>query len=102
MPDCFVECPFLAILNINSPLSARPHGRLDLDLTAATLEYQDQFKKRAGTPAEMTSEFALGKSGELVFESRLKLRDVNEILRHGAVNDSTPVAVTISGLDRQG
>jgi hypothetical protein len=102
MSDFFVEGPFAAILKIESPLSARLHGRLDLDLTAATLEYQDQFKKRAGTPAEMTTEFALGKSGEFIFENRLKLRDVNEILRHGAINDSTPVTVTTSGSDRRG
>ena len=102
MPDFSVEGPFLAILKIESPLSARPRGRLDLDLTEATLEYQNQFKKRAGTPAEMITEFELGKSGDFVFESRLKLRNVNEILRHGAINDSTPVTVTTSGSDRRG
>jgi hypothetical protein len=108
VPDYLVEGPFRATFEIKHPLSARPRGQIALDLTAARLEYQDQFKKPAGTRAEMTTKFAPEESGEIVFESRIKLRDINEILLQGAVSvqgaisDSTSVSLTTSSFDLEG
>jgi hypothetical protein len=102
MPDYFVEGPFLAEMKVKDPLSGRPRGQFDLDLTAATLEYQDQFKKRAGMRAVMTTKFLPEASGEIVFESRVKLRDIDELLLQGAVGKSTSVAVTTSNFNLKG
>lgn len=81
--DYSVEGPFLAVVKIKEPLS-RPRGRIDLDLTGASLRYRDQFSKPAGMQAEMTTRFVPEESGEIVFESKLKLRDIDEILLQGA------------------
>jgi hypothetical protein len=102
LPDYFVEGPFLAKLVVESPLSDGRQGRIDLDLTAARLEYQNQFKKPAGMRAEMTTKFSSKASGEIDFESRIKLRDINEILLQGAVGDSTAIALTVSSLNLAG
>jgi len=102
MPDYLVEGPFLAKLRIDSPLSGQPQGRIDLDLTESRLEYQDQFNKPAGTRAEMTTTFSSKASGEIEFESRIKLRDINEILLQGAVGDSTSLELTVSNLNLEG
>jgi hypothetical protein len=102
MPDYLVEGPFLANLKVESPMSDRPRGHFDLDLTAATLEFQGQFKKPAGKSAEMATDFTRDESGEIVFESRLKLRDINEILLHGASNDSASVDIKTSRSTAQG
>jgi hypothetical protein len=97
--DYLVEGPFFGTLNIRDPLSDRPRGQIELDLTAARLEYQGQFKKPPGMRAEMTTKFSSDQSGEIVFESRIKFRDINEILLQGAIRDSISVAVTISSLN---
>jgi hypothetical protein len=102
MPDYFVEGPYLAELKVKYPFSDRPRGQFELDLTAATLEYQDQFKKRAGMRATMTTKFVPEESGEIVFESRVKLRDIDEILLQGAVGKSTSVAITTSNFNLKG
>jgi len=102
MPDYFVEGPFLASMKVKDPLSGRPRGQFDLDLTAATLEYQGQFKKKAGMRAVMTTKFMPEESGEIVFESRVKLRDIDQILLQGAVGKSTSVAVTTSNFNLKG
>ncbi len=102
MPDYFVDGPFLATLKLDHPFSDRPSGRIDLDLTTARLEYRDQFKKPPGMRAEMTTKFVSEESGEIVFESRIKFRDIHEILLRGAISDSTSVALTTSSLDLEG
>jgi len=102
VPDYLVEGPFHASFEIKHPLSDRPRGQIALDLTAARLEYQDQFKKPAGMRAEMTTKFVTEESGEVVFESRIKLRDINEILLQGAIGDSTSVSLTTSSFDLKG
>ena len=102
MPDYFVEGPFLATLKVEHPLSDRPSGRIDFDLTAARLEYQNQFKKPAGMRAELTTKFVSEESGKIVFESRIRFRELNEILLQGAIGDSTSLAFTISTLDLDG
>jgi hypothetical protein len=89
MPDYFVEGSFLAELTVTHPLSGRPMGQLDLDLTSARVEYQDQFKKPAGMRAEMTTKFETQASGKIDFESRIKLREINEILEQSAIRHST-------------
>jgi len=102
MQEYLVEGPFLADLTVKQPLTDRPRGRVDLDLTRARLEYQDQFKKPAGMRAEMTTTFMPKESGEIVFESRIKFRDINEILLQGAIGDSTSVALTSSSFNLEG
>jgi len=97
--DYFVEGPFLATLNLKDPFSDRPQGQIQLDLTEARLEYQDQFKKPAGMRAEMTTNLSSGKSGEILFESRIKFHDINEILLQGAIGDSISVTLTLSDLN---
>jgi hypothetical protein len=92
MPDYFVEGSFLAELTVTHPLSGRPMGQLDLDLTSARVEYQDQFKKPAGMRAEMTTKFETQASGKIDFESRIKLREINEILEQSAIRHSTSLA----------
>jgi hypothetical protein len=102
VPDYLVEGPFHASFEIKHPLSDRPRGQIELDLTAARLEYQDQFRKPAGMRAEMTIKFAPEESGEIVFESRIKLRDINEILLQGAIGESTSVSLTTSNIELEG
>ena len=99
VPDYFVDGPFLAALEVKHPLSDRPTGRIDLDLTAARLEYRDQFKKPAGMRAEVTTKFESEESGEIVFESRIEFRDIHEILLEGAIGDSTSLALASSSFD---
>jgi hypothetical protein len=96
-----VEGPFLATAKVKDPL-ARPRGRVDLDLTAARLEYLDQFMKAAGMRAEMTTRFVPEESGEIVFESKLKLRNIDEILLQGAIGETTSIAVTTSNFNLKG
>ena len=98
--DYSVEGPFLAVIKIKEPLS-RPRGRIDLDLTGASLRYLDQFSKPAGMRAEMTTRFVPEESGEIVFESKLKLRDIDEILLQGAIGETTSVAVTTRKFNRK-
>jgi hypothetical protein len=102
VPDYRVEGPFLLDLKVKEPLSGRPRGQLDLDLTAARVEYRDQFKKRAGMRAEMVSKFVPDEKGEIVFESRIKLRDIDEILLQGLIGESVSVAVTTPTFDLDG
>ena len=99
--DYSVEGPFLAVIKIEEPLS-RPRGRIDLDLTGASLRYLDQFSKPAGMRAEMTTRFVPKESGEIVFESKLKLRDIDEILLQGAIGETTSVAVTTTNFNLKG
>ena len=102
MPDYFVEGSFLAELTVTHPLSGRPMGQLDLDLTSARVEYQDQFKKPAGMRAEMTTKFETQASGKIDFESRIKLREINEILKQSAIRHSTSLAIATSRLGPEG
>jgi len=99
--DYSVEGPFLAVIKIEEPLS-QPRGRIDLDLTGASLRYLDQFSKPAGMRAEMTTRFVPEESGEIVFESKLKLRDIDEILLQGAIGETTSVAVTTTNFNLKG
>ena len=96
-----VEGPFLVTAKVKDPLT-RPRGRVDLDLTAARLEYLDQFTKAAGMRAEMTTRFVPEESGEIVFESKLKLRNIDEILLQGAIGETTSVALTTSNFNLKG
>ena len=86
MPEYQIDGPFLLELKIEEPFSGSPRGQLTLDLTAATLEYADQFKfeKRAGLRAQIVTEFGSDESGVIVFESRIKLRNVGSDRRCAA------------------
>ncbi len=104
MPEYRIDGPFLLSLKIEEPFSGSPRGQLALDLTAATLEYADHFKfeKRAGLRAEIVTEFGSDESGVTVFESRIKLRHVDEILLRGLVGDSISVAITTPSFELEG
>lgn len=97
-----VEGPFLAVVKVKDPLT-RPRGKIELDLTAARLRYLDQFEKRAGMRAEMVTRFVPEKdSGDVIFESSLKLRDIDEILLQGAIGETISVALTTSMINLKG
>ena len=96
-----VEGPFLAVAQVKEPFS-RPRGSIDLDLTAARVQYLDQFVKRAGMRAELSTRFVPEESGEIVFESRLKLRDADGILLQGAIGKTTLIALTAPDFDLAG
>lgn len=98
VPEYEVAGPIQIEMEIESPLSQKPKGRIDVDLTAASVDYQGQFTKRAGLRAEMTTTFAPDASGEIGFESRIKLRDVDEILLQGAFGDSVSVAISSTSI----
>ncbi len=100
-PDYAVVGPFLVTAKVKEPVS-RPRGRIELDLTAARVEYRDQFMKRAGMRAEMTTRFVPEESGEIVFESRLRFRDINEILLQGTISETTSIALTTTNFDLKG
>jgi hypothetical protein len=102
VPDYQVAGPFDVELRIDAPLSGSPRGRIVVDLTAATLEYQALFKKRAGMRAELTTEFSTNKSGQTEFESRIKFRDIDEIILRGAIGESTSIAMTAPRFDLDG
>ena len=102
VPDYLVEGPFDIDLKIDAPLSNRPKGRIDADLTAARLDYQEVFTKRAGMRASLTTTFSTGSSGEIQFESRIKLRNINEILLRGAFGEATSIAMSVPGFDLVG
>ncbi len=102
MPEYRIDGPFLLTFYIEEPFSGSPRGQLALDLTAATLEYADQFNKRAGLRAEIVTEFVPDESGVIVFESRIKLRHVDEILLRGLVGDSISVAITPPSFELDG
>lgn len=96
-----VEGPFLAVAKVKEPFS-RPRGSIDLDLTAARVQYLDQFVKRAGMRAELTTRFVPEESGEIVFESKLKLRDVDGILLQGAIGETTLISLTAPDFELSG
>ncbi len=96
-----VEGPFLVTVKVKEPLS-RPRGRIELDLTAARVQYLDQFTKRAGMRAEMTTRFMSEDSGEIIFESKLKLRDIDEILLQGVIGETTSISVTTPRFNLKG
>ena len=50
----------------------------------------------------MTTQFVPEESGEIVFESKLKLRDVDEILLQGAIGETTSVALTTKKFNLNG
>lgn len=101
IPDYAVDGPFSLKLEVKEPLSGRPRGTLDLDLTAARVRHH-QFVKRAGMRAEMASRFEPDAKGEIVFESRIKLHDIDEILLQGLVGESISVAVTTPTFELEG
>jgi hypothetical protein len=96
-----VEGPFLAVVKIKEPLS-RPRGKIELDLTAASIRYLDQFTKKAGMRAQMTTRFVPEESGEIIFESKLKLRNIDEILIQGSIGETTAVAVSMTNFNLKG
>lgn len=102
VPDVLVKGPFAAAVKIQAPLSARPSGRIEVDLTAATVDYHGQFTKRAGMRAEMTTTFSTGPFGERQFESRIKFRDVNEILLKGDLGEVRSIALTTPEINLSG
>lgn len=102
IPDYAVDGPFSLKLEVKEPISARRRGTLDLDLTAARVGYRDQFVKRAGMRAEMASRFMPDAKGEIVFESRIKLHDIDEILLQGRVGESISVVVTTPTFELEG
>jgi hypothetical protein len=102
VPDYAVDGPFALDLEVREPFSGRPRGSLELDLTDARVEYQSEFEKRAGMRAEMVSKFAPDAKGEIVFESRIKLRDIDEILLQGRFGKSISVAATTPVFDVEG
>lgn len=99
--DVDLEGPLIAVAKIKEPLS-RPRGRVELDLSAARLRYADQFAKPAGVRAELATRFVPEASGETVFEGRLALRDVDEILLQGAVGERTRVALSTTSVELEG
>ncbi|MBC8188243.1 MAG: DUF748 domain-containing protein [Proteobacteria bacterium] len=102
VPEYEVAGPIQIEMEIESPLSQKPKGRIDVDLTAASVDYQGQFTKRTGLRAEMTTTFAPDASGEIGFESRIKLRDLDEILLQGAFGDSVSVAISSTSIALEG
>jgi len=95
------EGPFLAVVKVKEPLT-RPRGRVELDLTAARLRYLDQFNKKAGMRAQLTTRFIPEESGEVVFESKLELRNIDEILIQGAMGESTSITVSMTDFNLEG
>ncbi len=93
--------PFLASLEIKEPLS-RPRGRARLDLTATRLRYGETFAKPEKVRAEANARFVPEQTGEIVFEAKVALRDIDEVLIQGTIADSTTVAVTTTDFDLEG
>jgi hypothetical protein len=81
LPGHSVEGPYEMQLEVDAPLSGRPRGSIALDLTAARLSYGERFEKQPGKPAEMVSRFAPDAQGELAFQTRIQLRNIDEVLR---------------------
>lgn len=102
IPEYVVEGPFDLKMKVNDPLSESMKGRMELDLTAARVDVQGQFSKREGMVAELTTEFARKRSGEIEFESRIKLRNLNEIFMQGAIGETSAVAISIPSFDLEG
>ncbi|MFP6654947.1 MAG: AsmA-like C-terminal region-containing protein [Myxococcota bacterium] len=102
VPNVLVKGPFDAAVKIEAPLSLRPSGRIDVDLTAASVDYYGQFTKRAGLRAKMTTTFSTGASGERQFESQIKFRDVNEILLRGELGEIRSIALTTPTINLSG
>lgn len=100
-PELSLEGPYLAVVKMKEPVD-RPRGIVELDLTAAALRHLDRFSKRAGMRAEAKTRFVPKKDGVVVFESRLALRDADEILIQGTIAETTSVAVTTSRFDLTG
>jgi hypothetical protein len=80
VPDVVATGDLPVDATIDRPFSGRPRGRLELDLTAATVEYRGGLRKPAGLAATLDTTFSPGRSGKLVFESRVALRDLDQIL----------------------
>ncbi len=102
MPDYVVEGPMHVSLELESPFSDRPSGQISVDLRAARLEVPPHFAKPAGMRAEWTTRFESEESGEIVFESQIRFRNVDEILLQGAIGDSTSVSLTTPSFDLEG
>lgn len=102
MPDYVVEGPMHVSLELESPFSDRPSGQITVDLTAARLEVPPHFAKPPGMRVELTTRFESEESGEIVFESQIRFRNVDEILLQGAIGDSTSVSLTTPSFDLDG
>ena len=80
VPDIVARGALPIEATIGRPFSDGPRGRLALDLTDATVEYRGGLRKPAGIGANLETKFTPDPSGRLVFESRVSLRDLDQIL----------------------
>ena len=102
IPDYVARGSFDVKMKVNDPLSESMKGRMELDLTAARVDVHGQFTKREGMVAELTTDFARKRSGEIEFESRIKLRNLNEIFLQGAIGEISTIAISTPGFDLEG
>ncbi|MBY0400451.1 DUF748 domain-containing protein, partial [Myxococcota bacterium] len=100
--DLRLAGPFTLKLDLEEPLDAKRHGRVELDLARAEARYGETFVKPAGVRAELATKFESSEAGDLVFETRGLLNDINELALRGSVGAKTSVVLTTSSFSLEG
>ncbi|MBK7949367.1 MAG: DUF748 domain-containing protein [Deltaproteobacteria bacterium] len=94
--------PFSLALDVAKPLAPERHGRIDVDLALAEAHYGETFVKPAGVRAKLATKFESRESGDLAFESRGPLNNINELVLRGTLGPKTTLALTTSSFDLKG
>lgn len=100
--DLRLAGPFGLKLDVAEPLAATRHGQVDLELALAEAHYGETFVKPAGVRASLATKFESRESGDLVFETRGPLNNLNELSLRGTLGEPTRLALTTSAFDLKG
>ena len=102
VPEYSAVGPYELELRVDEPFSENPRGQIEVNLTASVLDYQGVFNKPAGMRALLTTSFSTNQLGETEFESRIKFKDIDEILLRGSIGEATSIVVTAPKVDLAG
>lgn len=100
--DLRLSGPFSLALDVAKPLAPERHGRIDVDLALAEAHYGETFVKPAGVRSKLVTKFESSESGELAFETRGPLNNINELVLRGTLGPKTTLALTTSSFDLKG
>ena len=102
MGDTRIDGPLAVELVVENPFAQVRRGTVDLDLTFSSVAVGESFAKPTGVRTELATKFTGDASGDLAFESRGKLNNINELQLLGAVGRKASIAITSSSFDLKG
>ncbi|MFO0691318.1 MAG: DUF748 domain-containing protein [Myxococcota bacterium] len=94
--------PFSLGVTVAKPFDPARSGRIEVDLALADVRYGERFLKPAGVRAKLATKFESNAAGDLVFETRGPLNNINELALRGALGAKTILALTTSSFDLKG